>query len=79
MGAKSRRKKIDHTSSRAVTIPKELDRGTGDHATLAYDRIILMDPRGEIEEDLLLEFLESIEPRFWRWLEEKGLIGGDER
>lgn len=71
MGATTRRKKIDHRTSRAVTIPRELDKGTGDHATMAYDRLILVDPRDEIPRDELLEFLESIEPDFWQWYEKK--------
>ncbi|KXA90262.1 hypothetical protein AKJ62_01270 [candidate division MSBL1 archaeon SCGC-AAA259D14] len=77
MGAKSRRKKIDHKTSRAITIPREMDKGTGDHATMAYDRLILVDPRDEISEEDLLKFLESIEAEFWNWYE-KEMEGEDE-
>lgn len=71
MGAKSRRKKIDHKTSRAITIPREMDKGTGDHATMAYNRLILIDPRDEISEEDLLKFLESVEAEFWKWYEEE--------
>jgi len=44
----------------------------GKEATLAANRLMLVDPRGEIHEDDLLEFLERvIEPKLWPWLEEK--------
>jgi len=56
--------------SRAVTIPAKLK--TGDFATLAADRLILLDPRGEITKEDLLEFLEKyVEPNFWPWIKKK--------
>lgn len=67
MASKSRRKKINHHTCRSVTIPKEMDRGTGDYATLAYGRFILMDPRAEVSEEILLELLEEeVEPAYYR-------------
>jgi len=56
--------------SRAVTIPAKLE--TGEFATLAGNRLIIIDPRGQIPAADLLEFLEKyIEPAFWPWLKEK--------
>ena len=56
--------------SNAITIPSKMK--TGDTATLAGNRLIIMDPRGEIHEDDLLEFLEEfIEPNFWPWVAKK--------
>lgn len=56
--------------SKAVTIPSKIK--TGETATMAGNRLIIMDPRGEIHEDDLLEFLElHIEPNFWPWIKEK--------
>jgi len=56
--------------SHAVIIPSKLKVGT--EATLAANRLIILDPRGEISEDDLLEFLETyIEPKFWPWFMKK--------
>jgi len=56
--------------SNAITIPSKLK--TGDTATLAANRLIILDPRGEIPEDDLLEFLERfVEPNFWPWIKKK--------
>ena len=71
MGLKDTRK-IFKTSkyTRAVTLPSKLK--IGDVATLAADRIIIIDPRGEISEDELLEFLERfVEPALWSWLKKQ--------
>lgn len=44
----------------------------GDEATIAGDRLLLIDPRGEISEDDLLEFMENhVEPAFQRWWRQK--------
>ena len=52
--------------SRAITLPSKLKMGK--NASFAADRLILIDPRGEISEDKLLEFLENhVEPNFWPW------------
>jgi len=71
MGIKDTRKMLKLAKySRAVTIPTKLK--TGEYATLAGDRLILMDPRGEISPDELLDFLEKfIEPNLWGWLQER--------
>jgi len=69
LGLKDTRK-IFRTSqyTKAITLPSKLK--IGKVATLAADRLILIDPRGEIPEDKLLEFLERfVEPNFWVWLE----------
>lgn len=56
--------------SNAITIPSKMK--VGDSATLAGNRLIIMDPRGEIHEDDLLQFLEKfVEPNFWPWIEKK--------
>src|SRR5207249_10000821 len=51
----------------------ELERAeVGSDATLAANRIMLVDPRGVIDEGDLLEFLEEeIEPRLWIWIAKK--------
>ena len=70
MGLKDKRKIIQVGSSKAVIIPAKLKKGR--EASLAANRLMLIDPRGEISEDDLLEFLESyVEPNFWKWLEKK--------
>jgi len=57
-------------ASRSIVIPANLK--TGKVATIAADRLMLVDPCGKISEDDLLEFLEQyIEPEFWKWLEQK--------
>jgi hypothetical protein len=51
-------------------IPSKLK--VGKVATMAANRLIIVDPRGEIHENDLLEFLETyLEPNFWPWLKEK--------
>jgi len=73
-GLKDRRK-IFKTSkyTRAITLPSKLK--VGKVASLAADRLILVDPRGEIDADSLLEFLEKyIEPNLWDWLREKEAV-----
>jgi len=68
MGIKSKRSNISHGKySKALVIPAAIEKG--DNSTLAANRLILVDPRGEIPERDLLEFLETfIEPNFWPWL-----------
>ena len=49
-------------------LPASIEKG--DESTLAGNRLLLVDPRGEISEEDLLEFLEEhIEPNFWPWIE----------
>ena len=71
MGIKDRRSNIKHGRySQALILPAMLKKGK--ESTLAANRLILVDPRGEITEDDLLEFLETyIEPNFWQWIKSK--------
>jgi len=71
LGLKDRRANIKHGQySRALVLPAKIKKG--EESTLAANRLILVDPRGEISEDDLLEFLERfIEPEFWPWVKEK--------
>lgn len=55
--------------SRVITIPAKLK--MGQEVTLAANRLLLIDPRGEVEPEILLRFLEVLEPRFWDWLREE--------
>ena len=68
MGIKERRSNIPHGRySTALILPAYLKKGK--ESTLAANRLILVDPRGEIPEDDLLDFLERyVEPDFWPWL-----------
>jgi hypothetical protein len=72
MGLKGRRPNIKHGRySRALILPAILEKGV--QSTFAGNRLMLVDPRGEISEEDLLEFLEKyIEPQFWPWIKEKG-------
>ena len=65
MGMKDRRTNLKHGKySTAIILPAILEKGKT--STLAADRLILIDPRGEIPEKELLSFLEEfIEPNFW--------------
>lgn len=69
MGLKDRRSNIKWGRySRALVLPVSLVKGK--ESTLAGNRLLLVDPRGEINESDLLAFLEKvIEPAFWPWLE----------
>ena len=64
---KSRRKVYRVGGSSCLTIPAPLVKG--DEVTLAADRLMLVDLRGEVSEDDLLRLLESLEPRAWRQIE----------
>lgn len=56
-------------SSNFLNIPKPVI--VGEESTIAVNRLILADPRGEIPERDLLEFMEThIEPAFWSWYNE---------
>ena len=70
MGLRDRRSNIKRGRySIALTLPAKME--VGKESTLATNRLVLVDPRGEIHEDDLLQFLETfIEPKFWPWLEE---------
>jgi hypothetical protein len=57
-------------ASKSIVIPSKLK--IGKVATIAANRLMVVDPRGEISENDLLDFLEEhIEPNFWPWLKEK--------
>jgi antitoxin component of MazEF toxin-antitoxin module len=65
MCLKTVRKIVRVGGSHAITLPSYVIKG--DKVSVAAEgRLIIMDPRGEISEDDLLDFLESnIEPIFW--------------
>lgn len=71
MGLKDRRSNIKHGKySLALVLPANIKKGQ--QSTLAANRLILIDPRAEIHEEDLLEFLENyIEPKFWPWYQKK--------
>jgi len=65
VGLKDRRKIIKVGHSEAITLPPIV---RGEYASIAANRLLLIDPREEISEDKLHEFLEKyIEPVFWEW------------
>ena len=68
---RDRRSNIKHGEySRAIVLPAKLRKGST--STLAANRLVLIDPRGEISEDDLLDFLETyIEPKFWSWFQRR--------
>jgi len=44
----------------------------GEEASIAGNRLLLIDPRGEIDENELLEFMEKhVESAFWEWWKQK--------
>jgi len=71
MGLKDRRSNIKHGRySLALILPATIEKG--EQSTLAANRLVLVDPRGEIREEDLLEFLETfVEPQFWPWYQKK--------
>ena len=71
MGLKGNRRNIKIGKySQAFIIPAALK--INDSSTYAADRLIIIDPRGDIPADQLLQFLEDhIEPSFWPWLAEQ--------
>jgi hypothetical protein len=74
MGLKDRRTAIELGDSIAITIPFVLidKERKPKEVTLAADRLMIVDPRGEINEDELLEFLEEhLEPEFWAWYKKR--------
>ncbi|MDI6904547.1 MAG: hypothetical protein QMD13_03515 [Candidatus Bathyarchaeia archaeon] len=78
MGLKDRRSNIKHGRySLALILPATIEKG--EESTLAANRLILVDPRGEISEEDLLEFLETfVEPNFWPWYMKKSKAGKTE-
>ncbi|MBX5321366.1 MAG: hypothetical protein QHH12_04925 [Candidatus Bathyarchaeota archaeon] len=71
MGIKDRRSNIKWGRySRALVLPVAIEKG--EESTLAGNRLLLVDPRGEISAADLLEFLELyVEPNFWPWYRKK--------
>ena len=65
---KGRRRNYQLGGSKAVTYPSDV--AVGEEATLAGNRLLLIDPMGQIHEDELGEFMERyVEPAFvklWR-------------
>lgn len=56
-------------NSLAITLPP-IEKG--EWASIAANRLMLVDPRGKIDEEKLLEFLEDyIEPAFWDWFRKR--------
>jgi len=76
MGFKDRRSNHPHGRySTALVLPAGIKKGK--ESTLAANRLILVDPRAEISEDDLLEFLEMyVEPHFWSWYSRKRAEAG---
>jgi len=65
-----RKNQIIGKSGRYMNIPSPIEAGTT--STIVANRLILADPRGEISERDLLEFMETqIEPAFWEWWKAK--------
>ena len=73
MGLAARRKVTVRgagNASNSIVIPKNLK--VGKFVTIAADRLMIVDPRGTIAEEDLLEFLERyVEPCLWPWLKER--------
>ena len=73
MGLATRRKVTARGAkgaSKSIVIPSKLK--AGQTATIAANRLMIVDPRGEISEDDLLHFLEKfVEPDFWNWIRTK--------
>jgi len=67
MGIKMKRSNIKWGRySRVLVVPAAIEKGK--ESTLAANRLVLVDPRAEISEEKLLEFLEKfVEPNFWPW------------
>lgn len=56
--------------SRALIIPAQLE--IGPKSSIAANRLLLADIRGEIPPKDLLDFLEScVEPKFWAWYQKR--------
>jgi len=70
---KDTRKNLKVGGSILISLPSALEKGVV--STLAANRIMIVDPRGQISESDLLEFLEEIEPQLWSWLEKKESSG----
>ena len=59
-------KKNGITQTRMIRIPKGIQ--SGREASIVGNRVLLIDPRGEIDTESLLDFFEEcVEPAFWNW------------
>lgn len=68
--AARRRNQKAGQSSNVMIIPAGID--IGEESSIAANRLILADPRGEIDEKELLRFLEeNVEANFWDWYREQ--------
>ena len=67
---KCRRRNYQIGGSKAVTYPSDIT--VGEEATLAGNRLLLIDPLGQIHEDELAEFMQTyVEPAFVKWWQQK--------
>ena len=67
---KSRRRNYQLGGSKAITYPSDVV--VGEEASVVGNRLLLIDPRGEISMDDLMEFMEKyVEPAFWKWWKQK--------
>jgi len=65
-----RRRNYQLGGSKAITYPSDVM--VGEEASVAGNRLLLIDPRGEIDESDLMEFMEKhVEPAFWKWWRQK--------
>jgi len=51
-----------------MTLPAKMKMGK--EATSAATQLLLVDPRGELDPEALLELLEAIESQIWEWINE---------
>ena len=65
------------TLTRLVRLPKGIK--VEKDISIAGGRLLLMDPRGEIDENELREFFEQeVEPRYWAWITAKRKVKAEE-
>jgi hypothetical protein len=65
-----RRRNYKLGGSNAMTYPGDVV--VGKEATIAGERLLIIDPQGEINENDLAEFMEThINPAFWKWYRQK--------
>ena len=55
--------------SHVFTLPARMKMGKT--ASFAATRLLLVDPRGELEPEVLLKLLEAIESQIWEWINKK--------
>lgn len=67
---KCRRRNYQLGGSKALTYPSDVI--VGEEASVVGNRLLIIDPRGEIDENDLMEFMENlVEPAFWKWWRQK--------